>query len=284
MNWLTQIKLKTESALEAGALLPMQSEEAVIAEGGRDFVVRWVSTLAKKNAAMPGGVRDPNFNPFLSPEPALTVGDLGEHVVILNKFPVCLQHLVLARKVFQEQLTPLDWHDFFAMATFLSLAGGLGFYNGGATAGASQRHKHVQWIPAEAGNARLQIWANDLPQKPALGEVARVAALPVQHAFVFVGELQNQPPAKLADRLLEAFNQACKVLDVALDAEGLLPALNVLVGDGWLLLVPRAEEKSLGISVNAVNFGGTIFVREVAQLESIRAHGVLNLLADVGVR
>lgn len=284
MNWLTQIKLKSDAALAAGAIVPMQSEEALIAEGGRDFIVRWISSLAKKDSAMPGGVRDPNFNPFLSPEPALTVGDLGEHVVILNKFPVCLHHLVLARKVFQEQLTPLDWHDFFAMATFLSLAGGLGFYNGGAIAGASQRHKHVQWIPADKGNARLHIWANDLPQNPALGDVAHVAALAVKHAFVFVGELQNQAPAKLADRLLAAFQQACKVLQVTPDADGFLPPLNVLVGDGWLLLVPRAEEKSQGISVNAVNFGGTIFVREVAQLETIRAHGVLNLLTDVGVR
>ncbi len=38
--------------------------------------VRWVFSLAVKDAAkvaIPGGPRDPDFNPFLNPDPALTV-------------------------------------------------------------------------------------------------------------------------------------------------------------------------------------------------------------------
>ena len=76
------------------------------------FIVRWVSSLAVKDAtkattstatpagasaaapvAIPGGPRDPNFNPFLKPDPELTVGPIGtEHVAILNKFPLCDRH------------------------------------------------------------------------------------------------------------------------------------------------------------------------------------------------
>ena len=44
----------------------------------------------------------------------------------------------------------------------LVAAGGLGFHNGGTAAGASQRHKHVQWIPRAEGNANLRLFAAGL--------------------------------------------------------------------------------------------------------------------------
>lgn len=286
-HWLADIQAKTDTALAEGALIPMQSEEAVLTEAGREFIVRWVSSLAKKDSAsasLPGGVRDPNFNPFLTPEEALKVGEIGEHVIILNKFPVCLRHVVLARKTFQEQLSPLDWHDFFAMSVMLSQEGGLSFYNGGPLAGASQRHKHVQWIPDEVGNANLRIWTQDLPQNSELLSCAVSKKLSISHVFVQVGTLKGESPEMLADRLLSGFKVGFEALNLQLDAVGHLPPMNILVGDSWLLIVPRGAEKCDDIAVSAVFFGGTIFVRQVEQLAEVRARGVLNLLAEVGLK
>ncbi|HUH39939.1 MAG TPA: hypothetical protein VL024_03610, partial [Castellaniella sp.] len=165
-TFMQAVRARTDAAIASGALQPIVAKEAVIHDGGLPFIVRWIAALAAKDAAsgartssaesddppssaattLPGGPRDPNFNPFLTPEPALTVGPLGtHHNAILNKFPVCLHHLVLARRAFAEQQSPLELIDFQALASVMVRAGGLGFYNGGAAAGASQRHKHLQW-------------------------------------------------------------------------------------------------------------------------------------------
>ncbi|HEY9278910.1 MAG TPA: phosphorylase, partial [Eoetvoesiella sp.] len=136
--FMQAVDQRNNDARASGALQPIKAEQTEIADQGLPFTVRWVSSLSAKDDAkvsMPGGPRDPNFNPFLSPEPALTVGPIGEqHVAILNKFPVCDRHLVLARRQFEEQLLPLTLDDFTALALIMSESGGLGFYNGGAAA------------------------------------------------------------------------------------------------------------------------------------------------------
>ena len=182
-NWMEAIDARSAAALASGALQPVAAEQTEMEDAGMRFIVRWVSSLAVKDAAkaatavtaaattqattpvatpvaIPGGPRDPNFNPFLNPDPELTVGPIGTgHVVILNKFPLCDRHLVLARRAFEEQLLPLAHSDFAALAEIMIEAGGIGLYNGGTAAGASQRHKHVQWMPDTEGNASLRLFA-----------------------------------------------------------------------------------------------------------------------------
>ena len=201
-NWMEAIDARSAAALASGALQPVAAEQTEMEDAGMRFIVRWVSSLAVKDAAkaasttttpattpvaIPGGPRDPNFNPFLNPDPELTVGPIGTgHVVILNKFPLCDRHLVLARRAFEEQLLPLARSDFAALAEIMIEAGGIGLYNGGTAAGASQRHKHVQWMPDTAGNASLRLFAPGLPTDLPEHGVARHPALPMQHCFVRV--------------------------------------------------------------------------------------------------
>lgn len=294
------IRARTASALASGDLSPLQTSETVIEQSGLRFIVRWAEALARKDAAkaaapaagkdaagasviLPGGPRDPNFNPFLNPDPALTVGPIGtQHTIVLNKFPVCLHHLVLARREFAEQLTPLELCDFWVLAELLGTLGGLGFYNGGAPAGASQRHKHVQWVPAEPGNASLAQLAADLPRDARPGTVYRHPALPMAHALLKVEAGLGADPVASAAAMLAAYDLGRQHLGLQLGADGLLPSFNMLVGDGWLLLVPRSQEHFEGISINALSFGGTIYVRQPEQVELIRQTGPLQALASVG--
>lgn len=294
------IRARTASALASGDLSPLQTSETVIEQSGLRFIVRWAEALARKDAAkaaapaagkdaagasviLPGGPRDPNFNPFLNPDPALTVGPIGtQHTIVLNKFPVCLHHLVLARREFAEQLTPLELCDFGVLAELLGTLGGLGFYNGGAPAGASQRHKHVQWVPAEPGNASLAQLAADLPRDARPGTVYRHPALPMAHALLKVEAGLGADPVASAAAMLAAYELGRQHLGLQPGADGLLPSFNMLVGDGWLLLVPRSQEHFEGISINALSFGGTIYVRQPEQVELIRQTGPLQALASVG--
>jgi ATP adenylyltransferase len=301
-TWIEAIDARSAAALASGALQPVAAEQTEMEDAGMRFIVRWVSSLAAKDSAkvitpvansaatpaatpvaIPGGPRDPNFNPFLNPDPELTVGPIGtEHVVILNKFPLCERHLVLARRAFEEQLKPLAHSDFAALAEIMAEAGGIGLYNGGTAAGASQRHKHVQWMPDTEGNASLRLFAAGLPGDLPEHGVARHPAFPMQHAFVRVRCGQGVPVEVAAGSLLEGFRRACAALELEPGADGLLPPCNLLIHDGWLLMLPRSRECFEGISISAVCFGGTLYTRQRDQIEAIRRVGPLQALAAVG--
>ena len=298
-TWIEAIDARSAAALATGALQPVAAEQTEMEDAGMCFIVRWVSSLAVKDAAkvanpaatsaaspvaIPGGPRDPNFNPFLNPDPELTVGPIGtEHVVILNKFPLCDRHLVLARRTFEEQLLPLAHSDFAALGELIEVAGGIGLYNGGTAAGASQRHKHVQWMPDTDGNASLRLYTPALPAELAEGGVARHPALAMEHVFVRVRCGQGVDAQTAADSLHAGYTRALAQLGLAPDGSGLLPPSNLLIADGWLLLVPRSREHFEGVSVNALAFGGTFYAQEVDKLAALKAAGPLAALAAVGV-
>ena len=285
-TWMDAIDERSASALASGDLQPVQVEQIEMEDAGMHFIVRWVSSLAVKDAAkdaIPGGPRDPDFNPFLNPDPELTVGPLGEaHVVILNKFPLCDRHLVLARRDFEDQLLPLTRSDFTALATIMGEAGGTGLYNGGTAAGASQRHKHLQWIPATDGNACLDFFSAGLPAGLLEQGVATHPSLEMKHCFVRVRCGVDVPVDAAAESLHAGFERACSELGLAPGADGLLPPCNLLAGDGLLLMLPRSQECFEGISISAVCFGGTLYTRTREQIEAIRRIGPLRALAAVG--
>ena len=285
-NWMKMIDARSASALASGALQPVQVEQTEMEESGLRFIVRWVSSLAVKDAAkaaIPGGPRDPDFNPFLNPEIELTVGPIGpEHVAILNKFPLCERHLVLARRAFEEQLLPLTHSDFTVLAVIMSEAGGIGLYNGGIAAGASQRHKHLQWMPEAEGNASLSLYAGGLPAELPEHGVATHPALAMKHCFVRVRCGKDVAVDVAADSLHAGFVRACGELGLKPGADGLLPQFNLLVSAGWLLMLPRSQEHFEGISMSAVCFAGTLYTRTPEQIEAIRRVGPLQALAAVG--
>jgi len=306
INWIEAVDARSAAALASGALVPVQAEQVEMEDAGMRFIVRWVSSLAAKDAsrnaapvpsaavrdqatkddravAIPGGPRDPNFNPFLNPDQELTVGAVGDaHVAILNKFPLCARHLVLARREFEEQLLPLARSDFAALAEVMGEAGGIGLYNGGTAAGASQRHKHVQWMPDDAGNASLRLFAPGLPAGLAEQGVATHPALPMRHCFVRVRCGRGEAVKAAADSLHAGFERARTELGLEAGEGGLLPPFNLLAGEGWLLAIPRSREHFEGISMSAVCFGGTLYTRHREQIEAIRAVGPLRALAAVG--
>lgn len=284
-DFLRLVDERTRSALASGDLKPILTEETGLVDGGLRFVVRSLPTLAGKSSGIPGGPRDPNFNPFLSPDPALKLGPLGErHTAILNKFPVSARHIVIATNEFREQLEPLDRSDFAALARVLVEAGGLGFYNGGTQAGASQRHKHLQWIPPAPGNATLREWLPALAGGAEPLEAMTHPRLDLRHCFVRVDCDPGTEIDRAAASLHQAFERAVERLDLRPDGNGLLPPSNLLVGDGWMLLVPRSREHFEEVSINALSFGGTFFVRDPAQIEAIRSAGPLRVLAQVSHR
>lgn len=278
---LALIDQTTANALDAGTLQPIRTEQTRVSDGGFDFTVRWVSSLAQKDAARVEAVtrRTPDFNPFLPPEPLLTVTELGpEHLAVLNKYPVIGRHLLIVTRGFEAQTAPLNSADFTALAQVMRPLGGLGFYNGGTIAGASQPHKHLQWVPADSG---LQC-VMDGPL-PAAGEIAENTALPWRNASIRLeAACWDSPAAHCGAHLHAAFSRACSALGLSPAADP-MPPYNLLVSREGLSIVPRSREKREDISVNALGFAGSLFVRRSAQIERLRAIGPLALLTSVAV-
>jgi ATP adenylyltransferase len=78
---------------------------------------------------------------------------------VLNKFPIIANHFILATKLFKEQSHELEADDLAATLACLkewekpSADGTTGrlfaFFNSGSNSGASQAHRHVQFLPID---------------------------------------------------------------------------------------------------------------------------------------
>lgn len=282
---LPRIDLTHQRALERGALQPIRTERQTVRDGNIEFLIRWVPALAQKDSERLDAAlrRDPDFNPFLPPDPDLTVGLLGdEHVAVLNKYPVIARHLLIVTREFESQTVPLDLADFTALAQVMSELGGLGFYNGGTDAGASQRHKHMQWIPEAASAARLSRLTDGLPDDLPAGTATSRDDLPYRHCFVRLPVGPNSDYTRLGRAFHDAYLHACEVLGLPCDRDP-MPPYNLLTSHDWFAVIPRSREHCDRISVNALGFAGSLFVPKPELIAVVRSAGPLHVLATVGI-
>ncbi|CAB3799386.1 hypothetical protein LMG28688_04929 [Paraburkholderia caffeinitolerans] len=291
------IAQRTRHALQCGALQPIETTLTHIDDGGMRFAVREVSSLARKEAARhahapsQGALKTPTpprRNPFLPYDDDLCVGDLSAtHVALLNKYNVLDEHLLIVTRHFVPQEALLDHADFAALFVVLRGYAALGFYNGGPEAGASQPHKHLQAVPLPLDGAGASV-----PIETLLDAVAphsgRVPGLPFAHAFARLDLASNaaeEAEDQKAHRALDAYRALLHAAGVGIvDVDGVPhqhTPYNLLVTRRWMLVVPRETERVAGISVNALGFAGSLFVRDAAQRETLARIGPMTALARV---
>jgi len=269
-------------ALASGALQPIESHPCEVEDGGVRFSVRIASPRAPRAAREVADAGAPPRNPFLPYDEALFVADLGpDHVCLLNKYPVLRDHLLITTRAFEEQEAPLRRGDFEATWRVLLELDGLAFYNAGAIAGASQRHRHIQVVPTPLGRGPRRT-----PIDPALDDarfdaaVGRTETLPFHHAVARLRVGPSSPPVVAARALHGLYCEMARAFGC--DRGG--RPYNLLITRDWMLFVPRSRECWEGVSINALGFAGAILVRDEAQLTRLRAEGPLSALARVGVR
>ncbi|MGA7982500.1 MAG: hypothetical protein WCA32_20050 [Chromatiaceae bacterium] len=278
---------RMRSALQSGVLQPIHTDQTVVEDGGVRFLVRVVSSLRRKEAEKrhgksQGQEREKRANPFLPPEPDLTVGEVSRtHVAVLNKFNVLERHLLIVTRAFEDQESLLTIDDFRALFVSMAECDGLGFYNGGVAAGASQVHKHLQLVPACAGPG-----APAFPMEPLLtGTGARCPGLHFRHAFGRLGAPIGNDPVRAASEALTLYLDLLSRLGIeAVSRDGnqyQSAPYNLLVAHDWMLAVPRVQECYLSVSINALGFAGSLFVKERKQLEVIRSAGPMRALEVV---
>lgn len=266
------IQHATQRALADGALQPIETQTILLDSDGVRFVLRTVSSLARKDKArQTAAVKDP----LGDYEPSLFVGELGSsHYVLLNKFQVLDGHVLIVTRRFERQEYLLGVDDFAALVACLGEVDGLAFYNGGVEAGASQRRKHLQLVPLP-----LDAESPDgVPMERVLGSGAQLA---FRHAFARVAPQATAPELHALYRELL---DRCGISAVA-EAEGEVQSApyNLLVRRGWMLVVPRSRACFESISVNGLGFAGSLFLRSQEELERVRAVGPMQVLRAVAM-
>lgn len=247
-----------ELARRNGHLLSIPNEFQIVEDGGVPFVVRYAPQLIEKIKASKAPKRD---NPFLPPEPELTVGPIGDkHQLILNKFNVLECHGLIVTNEFVEQTDQLALDDFAAVSQVLTDTDGLIFYNGGERAGASQRHRHFQIVPKDMGAGVLPIQQ----RIESLAHPERQALFPFQYRFF---ALPDWSPETLFDAWLKL--------------EFAWQPYNLLISQQWMLVVPRHQESVHGISMNSLAFAGALLAKNQQEMDIILSTGPIALLQQV---
>jgi ATP adenylyltransferase len=296
----------TARARASGALQPIATIQTIVEDQGIPFLVRVLAGASGRAAlrakeinanidpstvatlpvvtspVAPVGVGGPDFDPFLPYEPDMWVADVAPaHVCLLNKFNVIDHHLLVVTRAFEEQERAITAADFAALWGCMAEIDGLAFYNGGRVAGASQRHKHLQLTPLPwgPGGQRLPVEAALAVEE--LTEEPQVRPWPYIHAAVALAPQAQKHPAAAGEWLQARYAALLEVFDIKEDARGLLGAYNLLCTRAWMMVVPRRAESYENVMVNALGFAGSLLVRSEAQLEQLRAMGVLAVLNGV---
>lgn len=277
----------TERALEAGALEPFQTEQAVLDDAGVSFLVRRVSSLERKIADARRPKSDGAGNPFLPYDRQMFVADISQsHVALLNKYPVLEHHLLLVTRAYHSQVAMLDHSDFEALWIAMMEYPSLGFYNGGPAAGASQPHKHLQVVPlplsADGAAIPVESLLDSVPRSETPG---CVPTLEFPHAFTWLDPASLGLPTTAAPYLLGRYRALLAMLEIGAEQHHgetrQSMAYNLLITRRWMLAVPRTRERYDSIFVNALGFAGSFFVRKQQQMDLLRGLGPMHVLARV---
>jgi sulfate adenylyltransferase (ADP) / ATP adenylyltransferase len=275
------VRAATAHAEGTGALQPIATSSAQVEDGGIPFDVRVVDSLQRKSAVwVPPDPSVPRPNPFLPHDPDLFVADVSDtHVCLLNKFKVLEHHMLIVTREFAEQTSVLDEADLAALWACMEGVDGLGFYNGGEEAGASQPHKHLQLAPYPLGDG-----IDRPPLEAVLDDAEFAGRLGVLPAFPFVHTLARLEPGTGPRDLLDTYLALLTAIDLPPLPDGSQAGpYNLCLTREWMLAVPRSREYHGRISINSIGYAGGLLVKDEAELEVVREVGPMEILGSVGV-
>jgi ATP adenylyltransferase len=288
------VRERSARAERRGALLPIETRHHWVEDRGVRFAVLVAEALSRKDrlrrAVLEGRTEGLPPDPFLPYDDDLYVAHVEpSHLCLLNKFNVLRHHVLLVTREQEDQERLLAAPDFEALAACLDEGPALAFYNGGAEAGASQRHKHLQIVPLPLLPEAPEIPIEALLRRaPRSGGLVEAEDLPFDHRLAWLAPGRSGDRSEAACRLLEIYRAMLGELGVA-PAEAAPDArqerpYNLLLTSEWMLAVGRSEETFEGISVNAIGFAGGLLVRSEEQLEAVIRSGPMTVLERVGRR
>lgn len=286
---MTIVKVAS-NALATGALHPIPTDYEFIEDRGVRFFVRILSNLARKDEEREKVQKEgKKASPFLPYEQDLFVANISKsHVAVLNKFNVVDNHLLIVTREFEDQETLLTREDFEALDTCMDEYDGLGFYNGGTAAGASQSHKHLQLVPLPLTPEGVKIPIEPLLQEAKLeGASGIIPGFPFLHFFARLDADLISPGRVPGENLFAIYREmlrhvGMKAPDAHVRKRQSGPYC-LIVSRAWMLLVPRSKEFFEGISINSLGYAGALLIGNELQMQVLRRYGPMMALKNVAL-
>lgn len=264
------------------------------------FQVRYSPTLAKKPKSVSSASSDskddnPKINPFQNPPVELTVSGIGaNHTLLLNKFCITPGHSILITNKDLPQTYPLEAADIgatYAVIREYHDSGDelFGFFNSGEHSGASQPHRHVQFMPVN--QMRVDLEEKDKKAwKPLPAHGERLRDMQNKIPFIyFTAPLKGSETASQLHKTYSALLEVAKQTVASylspdpdtedIDADKDLPeteevpfSYNMAFMDTLMVILPRISgrsaiendnEKGKGyLELNGTVLAGTLLVKE----------------------
>lgn len=254
-------------------------------ETGMTYQVTYAPSLQHKPEREPESEESKDKvkeDPFAKPEPELTVLDncLDDYRLVLNKYPVTPNHLILVTKEYLLQTSPLSPKDLLATYKLLDqlddedeMLRHLAFYNCGPDSGSSQDHKHLQILPLPykfvpfqdkicSGKEHFIPNAKTEPLQDSKVSFAHYVVPLPQDPSAVDEELLAMTFVLLLQRTLSSFQDWEGTRETA--GKPVIPAYNVLMTKEWLCLVPRSKafaSEPSRIGFNATGYAGLVLVK-----------------------
>ncbi|OAX37403.1 hypothetical protein K503DRAFT_850460 [Rhizopogon vinicolor AM-OR11-026] len=315
---ISALPSRFEAARSSGDLFFFPSEVNKHEEIGVEWEIRLCTALQKKQlASAPAGdagvalsnqptdsEASEKPDPFAPPYvPNLHVGDLRdvstgtEYAILLNKFSVVPHHFLLVTKEYLSQTSPLLPHDL--VQTYLLLLAArkasktyLAFYNCGSNSGASQAHKHIQFIEVEDGPpierlaraTKLEVADKpfSMTSMPYANHVYRLPTLSNDASHEQIEQAVFLPFLSLLDLVISTVRHAQ-------DYPSGTPSYNVILTLEHMYLIPRRwESYTLGesgvtLSVNSLGFAGMLMVKSEPERQALKQEKIGKVLRGVGL-
>ncbi|KAI9934604.1 hypothetical protein ASPWEDRAFT_44043 [Aspergillus wentii DTO 134E9] len=315
------------TAKDAGHLTFSQTYLSIIHASGIPYQLRYCPALAKKPTGAPKPdktVPAPKPDPFHDPSPDLLLAQIPAanptHNLVLNKFPVIPNHFILATTAWKAQTDILEKGDLEAAYACVSAWRGdekvgssgsrrlYAFFNSGDESGASQPHRHLQFLPVEDMRDGEDGWEPliDLVSPSAAGgggECRRLSRLPFAQ---FARPLPANPSADVLHAIYLSLYKTAFVAVKGGEAGQDIPtegpaaiSYNLAMTESTMMICPRRSDSARipvdaaaaanvseagVVALNGTILAGTLMVKAEAEWDELRRspETLTSVLATIG--
>ncbi|WP_320664479.1 ATP adenylyltransferase [Prochlorococcus sp. MIT 1223] len=264
-----------QKALQSNAIRPFKTKLERYLFEGYEYELRSLIGKPRTQNSKIG----PNKNPFLPWERELEVAKVNnDHVLILNKYPVELGHLLLITKYWAPQNGWLTYKDWQALASVESKIDGFWFFNNSENSGASQPHRHLQLLYRKGTKYLFprQRWFEDHLQDKNHSNSSLVRSVSVKRRYYYRDKSS-------ADELDDLYKQVCEEMKIGNTIVNTKPSIsyNLIITSDWISLIRRSKESYKGFNINALGFAGYFLITFNSDLSWLRRNSPLSILNEV---
>lgn len=233
-------------------------------------------------------------DPFAAPRDNVVL-EMAEYTCVLNKYALEKEHFLIVTNEFYPQQGRLRESDLDMIhSTVNQLPNRYCFFNGGHLAGASQEHRHFQFLTLPKSSWPQQI--HDQPGKQVSGD--QVRCHPDINAHHFFLPIHDANPLALQASFDLLYNHAKQAVESTTrhenngdenenddnHGEEEEMAYNFLMTKQYMLLFPRRHEEwdEHEIGVGGTCLVGSIMVTKQTDLKHVQSVGIKRILEYVG--